>query len=185
MTLSIRTINPKALLARIQIRSRQRRYRVYRESVALFCAALLGSLGYPNHAVSIVFVGARMMRVLNRRYRQKDYPTDVLSFSYGEMKIDQIPFLGEVVISPEIAVRQAIHWGVSPERELRKLLVHGILHLLGYDHETDEGQMNYVQTKLLRRKFFADAPSLADLKGNRGSASISNGRSRGKSANSR
>ena len=125
------------------------------------------------------------MRALNSRYRNRDYPTDVLSFSYGDMKLDQIPFLGEIVISPEVAVRQAIRWGVRPEKELRKLLVHGILHLLGYDHETDKGQMNRIQTKLLRRKFFTDAPSLADLKGNRGSGSISNGRSHGKSANSR
>jgi probable rRNA maturation factor len=110
------------------------------------------------------------MQALNSRYRKKDYPTDVLSFSYGDMKIDQIPFLGEVILSPEVAVRQAIHWGASPERELRKLLVHGILHLLGYDHETDRGQMNRIQTKLLRRKFFMDAPSLADLKRNRRSA---------------
>jgi probable rRNA maturation factor len=163
-------MNPKPLLSRIQVRSRQRRYKVYREPVALFCAALLRSLNHPNHAVSIVFVSARMMRTLNSRYRNRDYPTDVLSFSYGDVKIDQIPFLGEVVISPEIAVRQAIQWGVSPERELRKLLVHGILHLLGYDHETDEGRMNRIQTKLLRRKLFMDAPSLADLRGNRKSA---------------
>jgi probable rRNA maturation factor len=155
----------QALHNRIQVQSRQRRYKVHRESVSLFCAALLRTLDHPNHAVSIVFIGSRTMRALNRRYRDRDYPTDVLSFSYGDMKLDQIPFLGEIVISPEVAVRQAIRWGVRPEKELRKLLVHGILHLLGYDHETDKGQMNLIQTKLLRRKFFADAPSLADLKG--------------------
>jgi probable rRNA maturation factor len=101
------------------------------------------------------------MRELNRRYRKRDYPTDVLSFSYGDVKIDRIPFLGEVMISPEIAVHQALQWGVSPERELRMLLLHGILHLLGYDHETDKGQMNRMQAKLLRRKFFMDAPPVA------------------------
>jgi probable rRNA maturation factor len=170
MTLNLRAMNLKALHNRIQVQNKQRRYKIYRESVALFCAALLQSLCHPNQAVSIVFVGARMMRALNSRYRKKDYPTDVLSFSYGDMKIDRIPFLGEIVISPEIAVRQAIRWGVCPEKELRKLLAHGILHLLGYDHETDRGQMNRIQTNLLRRKFFMDAPSIADLKGNRRSA---------------
>jgi probable rRNA maturation factor len=129
----------------------------------LFCAALLRSLGRPNQTVSIVFVNPQTMQDLNRRYRKKDYPTDVLSFSYGDMKIDQIPFLGEVILSPEIAVRQAIRWGVCPEKELRKLLVHGILHLLGYDHETDRGQMNRFQSKLLRRKFFMDTPYLSRL----------------------
>jgi probable rRNA maturation factor len=101
------------------------------------------------------------MRVLNRRYRQRDYPTDVLSFSYGDIMVDCVPFLGEVVISPEIAQRQAMSRGASPERELRTLLMHGILHLLGYDHETDRGRMNRMQAKLLRRKFFAEASALA------------------------
>jgi probable rRNA maturation factor len=81
--------------------------------------------------------------------------------------MDRMPFLGEVVISPEIAVRQAIHWRVHPDRELRRLLMHGILHLLGYDHETDRGQMNRIQKKLMRRKLFWEANSLMDLKGNR------------------
>jgi probable rRNA maturation factor len=162
-------MNLKALQNRIQVQSRQRRYRICCESVALFCDTLLRTLDHPNQAVSIVFVGIQSIQTLNRRYRQKDYPTDVLSFSYGDMKLDQFPFLGEIVISPEVAVRQAIHWGACPEKELRKLLVHGILHLLGYDHETDKGQMNRMQAKLLRRKFFLDAPSLADLKENRDS----------------
>jgi probable rRNA maturation factor len=152
--------NLKALRNRIQVQSRQRRYKIYHESVAWFCDTLLRTLGHPNQAVSIAFIGLQAMRALNKRYRQKDFPTDVLSFSYGEMRLDQIPFLGELVISPEIAVRQAVRWGVRPEKELRKLLVHGILHLLGYDHETDRGQMNRIQSKLLRRKFFLDAPLL-------------------------
>jgi probable rRNA maturation factor len=156
-------MNLKALRNRIQVQSNQRRYRIYRESVSWFCDMLLQSLGHPNHSVSIVFIGTQAMRALNKCYRQRDYPTDVLSFSYGDMKLDQIPFLGEIVISPEIAMRQAVRWGVSPEKELRKLLAHGILHLLGYDHETDEGQMNRIQGKLVRRKFFLNGPSLADL----------------------
>jgi probable rRNA maturation factor len=160
-------MNPKALLTRIQVQSRQRRYKVYRPSVALFCAALLRSLDHPDWAVSIVFVGARTMRELNNLYRKKNYATDVLSFSYGAMKMDRIPFLGEVIISPEIAVHQASVWGVHPERELRRLLVHGILHLLGYDHETDRGQMNRIEKRLMRRKFFGEAASLANVKGNR------------------
>ncbi len=115
----------------------------------------------------MVFVGAQEMRSLNRRYLQRDYATDVLSFSYGGMVMEGLPFLGEIVIAPEVAVVQAVRHRTPPERELRKLVVHGILHLLGYDHETDEGQMNCFQTKLLRRKFFADARSLADLRVNR------------------
>ena len=107
------------------------------------------------------------MRALNRHYRQKDYPTDVLSFSYGAAEVEGAVFLGEVIIAPEIAVRNARRWGTRPEKELRKLLVHGILHLLGYDHETDKGRMNRIQERLLRRQFFRRAPSLVDVKGNR------------------
>lgn len=81
--------------------------------------------------------------------------------------MDGIPFLGEIVIAPEIAADQAARFRISPEKELKKLLVHGILHLLGYDHETDRGQMNRYQRRLQRRKFFQNAPSLADLKVNR------------------
>jgi probable rRNA maturation factor len=164
MTSIARAMSPKALLSRIQVRNSQRRYKVCRESVALFCAALLRSLGRPDPAVSIAFIGAGSMRALNRRYRNKDYPTDVLSFSYGDARIDQTPFIGEIVLSPEIAERQAIQWGVSFEKELKRLLVHGILHLLGYDHETDRGQMNRIQSRLLRRRFFMNAPPLSDLK---------------------
>jgi probable rRNA maturation factor len=100
------------------------------------------------------------MRIINRRYRGKDYATDVLSFSYGKMKMDGRLFLGEIVIAPEVAVDQSNRFGGSPEKELRKLLVHGTLHLLGYDHETDRGEMKRIQAKLLRRKFFAASPPL-------------------------
>ena len=99
----------------------------------------------------MVFVKAAKMRELNLQFRGKDYATDVLSFSYGGEVVERRPFLGEIVLAPEIAWRQARGWIAGPEREVRKLLVHGILHLIGYDHETDAGEMNRLQRKLLRR----------------------------------
>jgi probable rRNA maturation factor len=153
-------MNSTILPARVQVQSRQRRYKIRRKEVIIFCDALLHSLGHAGAVVSIVFIGARAMRALNRRYRNKDYPTDVLSFSYGAMEMDCAAFLGEVVIAPEIAVRNARRWRTSPEKELRKLLAHGILHLLGYDHEMDRGRMNRIQNRLSRRKFFRHAPLL-------------------------
>jgi probable rRNA maturation factor len=78
--------------------------------------------------------------------------------------MDGLPFLGEIVIAPEIAVKQAMEHRTPFEREMRKLLLHGILHLLGYDHESDRGLMNQIQTKLMRRKFFIDGPTLMELK---------------------
>jgi len=125
---------------------------------------MLQSLNQPEHALSVVFVGAQKMRSLNRYYLKRNYATDVLSFSYRGVIMNDSPFLGEIIIAPEIAVTQAVRYGTRPERELRRLLVHGTLHLLGYDHEIDEGQMNRLQANVLRRKFFVNAPSLADLK---------------------
>jgi probable rRNA maturation factor len=73
-----------------------------------------------------------------------------------------VPYLGDIVISPEVAACNAERWRTSSEKEVRKLLVHGILHLLGYDHETDAGKMERLQARLLRRKYFVDAaPVLA------------------------
>ncbi len=118
-------------------------------------------------AVSIVFVGPREMRSINHRYRGRDYATDVLSFSYGSLQMEGRTFLGEIIIAPAVATDQAIRHGASPEKELRKLVVHGMLHLLGYDHETDRGQMSQIQRKLLQRKFFLNPPPLAQLKASR------------------
>ena len=89
---------------------------------------------------------------MNRQYRGRDYATDVLSFAYPGETVEGAPFLGEVVIAPEVACCQAQRWHVRPEREMRKLLAHGILHLLGYDHETDKGEMIRLQRRLLRRQ---------------------------------
>ena len=129
MTLQARAT--KNLLCKIQVLNRQKQFRIYREAVALFCAALLRAVGRPNLALSVVFVGAQVMRSLNRRYLNRNYATDVLSFSYEEVMMDRTPFLGEVIIAPKIAALQAARYRVSAERELRKLLVHGIVHLLG------------------------------------------------------
>ena len=136
----------------------------------MFCAALLDSLEHAEWSLSVVFVNARTMRELNDRYRQKDYATDVLSFCYGSTMLERRPFLGEIVIAPEVAVNQAIRRGASLERELRTLLVHGILHLLGFDHETDKGNMNRLQGRLTRRRSFTEPPWLADWKGRRAQA---------------
>ena len=84
----------------------------------------------------------------------------MLSFAYGEEIVDGLPFLGEIVIAPEIAASRATEYGVTPEHEIRKLIVHGTLHLMGYDHEIDNGEMIGVQNRVLRRRFFTDGPGL-------------------------
>jgi rRNA maturation RNase YbeY len=121
-------------------------------------------LGVPKRTLTVVFVNPRRMRALNRKYLGRDYATDVLSFRYQGEVVEGLPMLGEMVIAPEVAWSQARRWRVSPEREMRKLLVHGLLHLLGYDHETDAGAMFRLQKRLLRRRAFLQGRPLAELK---------------------
>jgi probable rRNA maturation factor len=158
--------NEQVRSPRIQVRSRQRFIRINGASVVLFCSALLQSLGLQDRALSVAFIGSRMMKTLNARYRNKNYATDVLSFSYDEEIIEGQPFLGEILIAAEVAANQAMQYGVSPELEFRKLLLHGTLHLMGYDHETDEGQMDRMQHRLMRRRFFMNPPMLIGSKEN-------------------
>jgi probable rRNA maturation factor len=95
--------------------------------------------------LAIALVADSRMRVLNRSYRRKDYPTDVLSFE-GDG-------LGDLVIAKGVAARQAREAGHSLQTELRVLALHGLLHLLGYDHEDrkDNGRMARVEARLRRK----------------------------------
>jgi probable rRNA maturation factor len=91
-------------------------------------------LGLNKAELSIVLVSDAQIRRLNKLYRNKDKPTDVLSFPIGE-KVNGWLILGDIVISVDTARRQAKEFGYSLEEELKRLLVHGLVHLLGYDHE--------------------------------------------------
>jgi len=100
------------------------------------------------------------MRALNRRYRGADYATDVLSFPIerggpggrpDSRQPDQEALLGDIVIARGVAARQARRFGHGLEQELRILALHGLLHLLGYDHEADDGTMRRVEERLRRR----------------------------------
>jgi probable rRNA maturation factor len=91
-------------------------------------------LGLSKVELSIVLVSDAQIKRLNKLYRNKDKPTDVLSFPIGE-KVNGWLILGDIVISVDTAKRQAQELGYSLEEELKRLLVHGLVHLLGYDHE--------------------------------------------------
>ena len=97
--------------------------------------------------VSLVLSGDRRLRALNARFRGKDKPTDVLSFpgDGGEAG------LGDIVISVETAERNARALGRTLPQELDVLALHGFLHVLGYDHETDDGTMDRLEARLRRR----------------------------------
>lgn len=103
----------------------------------------------------VAIVSDGTMRTLNRRYRGKDRATDVLSFphrmgSRGSGTPDGA-FLGDIVIARGIAAAQARAAGHSMDVELRVLALHGLLHLLGYDHERDDGEMRRVEARLRAR----------------------------------
>ena len=95
--------------------------------------------------LSVLFCGDARMRALNRHYRGKDRPTDVLAFP-GDAGA-----LGDIVISLPYASREARRRGQGRAGELDRLLLHGYLHLLGYDHEVDDGQMDRLEARLRRR----------------------------------
>ena len=105
-------------------------------------------------AVSVAVVPDARVRALNRDYRRKDTPTDVLSFPADSHDhrpaADATTFLGDIVIAADVARRQAREAGHSLQTELRILALHGLLHLLGYDHEQDTGQMARLERRLRR-----------------------------------
>jgi probable rRNA maturation factor len=116
---------------------------------------VLEALGLAESELSLSLVRDAEIRRLNRAYRGKDRPTDVLSFSLREGEFaDVARALGDVVISLESARRQGRENGVTLGEEVTRLLVHGILHLVGYDHETsaaDERRMKRKEREMLRR----------------------------------
>lgn len=89
--------------------------------------------------VSVLVTGSRELRSLNRKFRGKDKPTDVLSFPALPQAVDGLA--GDVAISAEIAASNARRLGHDPADEIKILLLHGVLHLAGYDHEHDHGEM--------------------------------------------
>jgi len=102
--------------------------------------------------VTIALVTDVRMRALNRTFRGKDYATDVLSFPANpESRIPNRGLLGDVVIAKGVARRQAREHGHALAVELRVLSLHGLLHLLGYDHERDHGEMRRLEQRLRRK----------------------------------
>jgi probable rRNA maturation factor len=119
------------------------------------CAALLGRLRRvlrrPRHGVVLLLATDATVRRLNRTHRGLDRVTDVLSFpAEGELEPGR-PHLGEIAIAVPQAARQARRAGWPARAEMSLLVVHGFLHLLGYDHETDDGTMRRLEARLLQR----------------------------------
>ncbi len=126
------------------------RYRgVESERLRPWVGRLLGEVAPSASSFTVRFVGDREMRELNGRYRGLDRTTDVLSFP-GE-RTPEGHHLGDVAISIPAARRQAAELGHALERELKCLLLHGVLHCLGHDHESDAGVMDRLELDLRAR----------------------------------
>ena len=137
----------------VEVVSRQRKVRVDSERWRAFAERALKVVPSGGAGVTVAFVSDRAMRELNRRWRGKRGTTAVLSFPSGQEEFEkgEGATLGDVVISVEQAARQAAEHGLDFEGEVAQLILHGLLHLCGYDHETDSGEMNALELTLRRR----------------------------------
>jgi probable rRNA maturation factor len=147
--------------------NQQKKVRLATRPLAAFLQKIQRELKLEDVEVSIAFVSDAEIARWNESYRHKKGPTDVLSFPAVMHGAEQNraraqrmrgktagiaeKFLGDVAIAPETARRYAKKNGRTLQREIRILMLHGVLHLVGYDHESDNGQMNRIEQRLRRR----------------------------------
>jgi probable rRNA maturation factor len=151
------------------ILNRQRQVSISVDDLERFSAKLRKLLKIPAEAVTICLVTRGDIAKWNRAYRGKNQPTDVLSFTADEppakqrvsgssrkrapskSHVDTSEYWGDIAIAPAIARQNARRFGRDLNDEMRILILHGILHLMGYDHETDNGQMDRREMRLRRQ----------------------------------
>ena len=133
----------------VLVHNRQKRQRVSPEEVRRTAEKILSGLGCHDKELSILLVDDDEIRQLNRQYLSRDHPTNVLSFAMGEGEDKDLhPYLlGDVVISTETAQRETVQRDITLREEMARLLVHGILHLLGYEHERVPNEAAKMQAK--------------------------------------
>ncbi len=127
----------------IYTRNTTRKHRIAIRRIERAARGLLTAIGRPEATLSLTFVGDAAMRRLNREHRGKDRTTDVLSFPLFEpftvprrARADEPELLlGDIIISVDVAKRQAAEYDATLDDEIERLLIHGVLHLLGHDHE--------------------------------------------------
>jgi rRNA maturation RNase YbeY len=145
----------------VAISNRQKAVRIDVAPLEGFLRKIAGAVGLRHPAAAVCFISDREMARLNGKYRGKNRTTDVLSFPSEERARPKAlqrtaaelrgEFLGDIAISPTVARRNAERSGLTLAEEIRGLLVHGVLHLMGYDHESDRGEMEREEAKLRRR----------------------------------
>ena len=145
------------------ILNQQRRMRLALQPLSKFAERVRRELGFPEQSVTICFVSDPAIARMNRKFREKTGPTDVLSFPLRRRRIRRPPslagakqrsgndYIGDIVISPETARRYARKHSRRLTAELCVLILHGMIHLAGYDHEVDDGEMMRLERRLRRR----------------------------------
>lgn len=122
-------------------------YNINLKELEMFAEKILKNYGKEKEDVTVLLCGNRLIKKLNMEYLSKNRPTDVISFPINEILEDR-RYLGDIAISVPYALKSAKKRGEILENELKKLLIHGILHLLGWDHEKDSGEMRKEERKL-------------------------------------
>jgi probable rRNA maturation factor len=131
----------------IEVVNRQRRVKIDTDAWSNFAVKALDAIGKSGSSATIAFVSDKSIRKLNQQFRRIDKATDVLSFPADGPELE----LGDIAVSVETAERQAKENGLSFDNEIAQLILHGLLHLSGYDHETDNGEMNKFELRLRRK----------------------------------
>ena len=135
-----------AVASEYVILNKQRKHAVDLSELRKFVSRLVQELDIGNRSFTVVFITDAAMRDYNRTYRGYDKPTDVLSFR------GDAGYLGDILISSETAYNQARKSvTLRFQTNIHRLIVHGLLHLMGYDHETDNGEMRAIERRLRRR----------------------------------
>jgi len=132
----------------IEVVSRQRKKKIDTQAWETFAARAADALGQSGSSATIAFVSDKTIRQLNRQFRGINKATDVLSFPADDSDESN---LGDIAISVDTAVAQAKENGLKFDEEVSQLILHGLLHLCGYDHETDDGEMNKLELRLRKK----------------------------------
>ena len=132
--------------------NRQRRVPVAVHPLQQFYERVRRELGFAPHSVTIQLISDESMAHLNETFRKKAGPTDVLSFpANGAAPAKRAQYVGDIAISAETARRNARRFSRSLPAEMRILILHGMIHLAGYDHESDHGEMDRLERRLRKR----------------------------------
>jgi len=133
----------------VLIDNRQGRHKISPKKIQQAVQVILSALDFPDGELSILLVDDPQIAILNQKYLDRQGPTNVIAFAMREGEFSHLTphLLGDVVISMDTAAKEAQDAGLSRERRINELLVHGILHLFGYDHEDSENEALRMEEK--------------------------------------